>query len=86
MKTYLNKAPLHPSSYVRILRRPSGRNNNPLIEFFYYTQEPENPWRCDVCVTKAQHTRSLITPSPVVNYLPAGFPKCCRKCGLDYVR
>jgi hypothetical protein len=67
---------------VNVIRRPIGTNNKPLESFFYYTGERLNPYRCGLCVTKAQHRQAM--RSPTLSGLPS--PRCCRKCGLDFTR
>ena len=65
-----------------VVRRPQGHNNFPIIGFFYYTGEKDNPWRCSSCATDKQHNSALRDKGVGTPPVHA----CCRKCGIDFYR
>lgn len=68
------------------VRRPAGGRNFPLVDFFYYTGEKWNPWRCGRCATKKQKDQAVeVTEEEAIRFND-GIPGCCRKCSTDYYR
>jgi len=68
------------------VKRPLGGKNHPTVDFFFYTGEKWNPWRCGMCATKKHKERAdEVSESEAIGY-NEGVPGCCRKCGLDFFR
>lgn len=68
------------------IKRPEGGNNFPLIEHFVFTGEPVNPWRCFSCETTVQRRSAAGTSVKLLDIPQVLWPRCCRKCGLDFYR
>lgn len=67
------------------VKRELNRVNHPFVEFFIYTGESLNPYRCSSHATKKQlklaaETRTLND----IQELKLPRPECCRKCGMDF--
>lgn len=65
-----------------MVKRPPGWSNFPLVDFFYNTGEPVNPWRCGNCLTLTQRKISMYAEIITLPHLHI----CCRKCGMDICR
>lgn len=77
------KAMSHKVPGVRV-DRPQSRMTNPLVNTLVHTGEPDNPWRCQTCATRAQHENSTDFDTSVLKRMNIEFPVLCRKCGLDF--
>jgi hypothetical protein len=81
-----------PKPLFRVERLSHPGQVFPLIRFFWFTNEPLNPWRCESCLTAKQRrlvptseTRFAVDWTIVVPNERSEKPECCRKCGVDFM-
>jgi hypothetical protein len=82
--------PGRPSVPFKV-RRPEGLRNFPLVNFFIFTGEEHNPWRCELCVRKRERVakgEASVTEAQALEHFgpDRGRPQYCRKCGMDFYR
>lgn len=58
------------------------------VKLFFFTREPNNPWRCSAC-RLASHRRSFDRSVPILKVeevlaMGVGLPETCRVCGMPY--